>query len=615
MPHPPGAPRRTRRRRHRGGGICYGCGRWAGRRPSDPVEPSQSLIMLIDLSIRDVVLIDQLALRFAPGLAALTGETGAGKSILLDALGLALGARGDAGLVRHGTSGLHVSATFDLGADHAARAMLQERDIPFEDDLLVLRRTVSAEGRSRAYVNDAPVGVGLLRALGDLLVEVHGQFDTHGLMDPKTHLSVLDAFAGTALDRDQVAAAWRAWRQVLAALSDLEAGIARARSEESFLRHAVEELDTLDPKPGEEAALAERRQYLMNVERLAEAVTGALDTLAGEPGAESAIGQAARRLLQVADKAGGRLDPAMEALDRAGVELGEAIAALQTIGDDLGHGEADLEAIEERLFSLRGVARKHQVDVDDLAALREALAGRLALIEDQGDAQQRLVREAELARDRYHATAATLTARRQEAAAALDAAVATELAPLKLDKARFVTRVAPVAEGEWGPDGIDRVAFEVATNPGAPPGPLSRIASGGELARFMLALKVVLATNRAQPGGAASGPQTLVFDEVDTGIGGAVAAAVGDRLARLGERFQVLVVTHSPQVAAAARHHFRVLKRTAGTGHEADRVSTEVVPLGPVERREEVARMLAGEHVTDEARAAAGRLLSTPLAP
>ena len=579
------------------------------------LEPSQSLIMLIDLSIRDVVLIDRLALRFAPGLAALTGETGAGKSILLDALGLALGARGDARLVRHGTPALHVSATFDLGTDHAALALLRERDIPCEDDLLVLRRTVSAEGRSRAYVNDAPVGIGLLRELGDRLVEVHGQFDTHGLMDPKTHLSVLDAFAGTAAERDRVAAAWQSWRQILTAQSRLEADIARARSEESFLRHAVEELDTLDPKPGEEAELAERRQFLMNVERLAEAVTGALDSVAGEAGADTAIGQAARRLQQVADKAGGRLDPAMEALDRAGVELGEAIAALQAIGGDLGPGDADLETIEERLFSLRGAARKHQVDVDGLAPLRKDLAGRLALIEDQGDALQRLVQEAALARGRYHAAAEGLAARRREAAAGLDAAVATELAPLKLDKARFVTRIDRLAEGDWGPLGTDRVAFEVATNPGAPPGPLSRIASGGELARFMLALKVVLASHRDRPDGAGIGPQTLVFDEVDTGIGGAVAAAVGDRLARLGARFQVLVVTHSPQVAAAARHHFRVRKRSADTDDAADRVTTDVVPLGPADRREEVARMLAGERVTDEARAAAGRLLSSPVPP
>ena len=562
--------------------------------------------MLIDLSIRDVVLIDRLSLRLSGGLAALTGETGAGKSILLDALGLVLGARGDSGLVRHRASALHVTATFDLGAEHAAFSFLAERDIPVADDLLVIRRTLSAEGRSRAYVNDSPVGIGLLRTLGDLLVEVHGQFDTHGLMDPKTHLGVLDAFAGARTAQDQVATTWRAWQQVLADLHTVTTRIDQARTEQAFLRHTVEELDTLDPKEGEEIELAERRQYLMNVERLVDAVTAAMDYLAGEAGADTTLGQAARRLQHVADKAAGQLDAVMEALDRASVEVNEAVTALQIVGDNLGRSDADLEIIEDRLFSLRAMARKHGVEVDALPGLRAECAEKLGLIDDQDEALQHLARKAEIARSRYREAANDLSSRRQAASVALNQAVADELPPLKLDKARFVARVEHRDEREWGSTGIDRVVFEVATNPGAPPGPLSKIASGGELSRFTLALKVVLASRR---GGDGSGPQTLVFDEVDAGIGGAVAAAVGDRLAQLGRTFQVLVVTHSPQVAAAAQHQLRVEKLLSKSADGNELVTTSVSALDSAGRREEVARMLAGEQITDAARAAANQLL------
>ena len=436
-----------------------------------------------------------------------------------------------------------------------------------------------------------------MKKLGEELVEVHGQFDTHGLLNPQTHRSVLDAYAGLATRAAQVAAAHRAWRQVEDARHSAAAEIARARSEEEYLRHAVAELDALSPKPGEEAELADSRSVLMHREKLVDGMNAAHAELSGDRGVERALSSAIRTLSRIADRAGGALDPVIAALDRAAAEAGEAIAALQSASSGVDMDPRALEKLEERLFALRAAARKHGVDVDALAALREDMAGRLLLIEDQGDLLTRLAKEAAAARAAYHGAAEALSAARREAAGRLDKAVATELTPLKLDKAKFRTLVEPQDEADWGASGIDRVAFQVATNPGAPPGALNKIASGGELARFMLALKVVLAQT--------STVGTLVFDEVDTGIGGAVAAAVGERLETLGHGLQVLVVTHSPQVAARGAVHLKVQKTQKG-----EQVTTGVAELDGDERREEIARMLSGATVTAEARAAADSLIA-----
>ncbi len=552
--------------------------------------------MLAALTIRDVVLIERLALSLNAGLCVLTGETGAGKSILLDALGLALGGRGDSTLVRHGSDQASVTAEFDLPDDHPALALVREQGLDVEDTL-VLRRVVTADGRSRAYVNDQAVGVTLLRRLGETLVEVHGQFDTHGLLNPQTHRSVLDAYAGLQTSLAQVGAAYRAWRQVEVARKEAATEIGRARAEEEYLRHSVAELDQLDPRAGEEEELAETRSVMMHREKVVEAMNGAFAELAGERGAERGMNAAQRALMRIVDKAGGRLEPVIGALDRALAEVADAVATLQALSSDEDLDPRGLEKLEERLFALRAAARKHNIEVDKLALLREDMSRRLNLIEDQGDALERLAREAEIAREAYLDAAKRLSGWRREAAAKLDAAVSKELPPLKLDKARFTTTVEPLEESAWGAEGIDRVAFLVATNPGSPPGQINKIASGGELARFMLALKVVLAAVGTVP--------TLVFDEVDTGIGGAVAAAVGERLSKLGRDRQVLVVTHSPQVAARGAHHLKVQKQAT-----EERVTTEVVELSDRQRREEIARMLSGAKVTEEARAAADSLIA-----
>ena len=552
--------------------------------------------VLTAISIRDVVLIERLSLGFQQGLCVLTGETGAGKSILLDALGLALGARADAGLVRHGAAQAQVTAEFELSGDHPVLAILREQDLEASDHLVV-RRTVSADGRSRAWVNDQPVGVGLLKRLGEELVEVHGQFDTQGLLNPQTHRSVLDAYAGLEARAAHVAAAHRAWRAIEDARADAASDIARARAEEDYLRHAVAELDALAPRVGEEEELAESRSVLMHREKLVDALNGAFAELSGDRGVERALASAIRGLSRIAEKAGGKLDPVIAALDRAASEASEALAGLQAVSADVDMDPQALEKLEERLFALRAAARKHGVEVDALAELRRSMAHKLTLIEDQGDVLARLAAEAAEAKAGYVRAAEILSAERHSAAVRLDAAVAEELPPLKLERARFATTLERLEESEWSPAGLDRVAFRVATNPGSPPGALNKIASGGELARFMLALKVVLAQT--------STVGTLVFDEVDTGIGGAVADAVGHRLDSLGRSLQVLVVTHSPQVAARGKTHLKVKKSITG-----ESVTTDVVELAGDERREEIARMLSGATVTSEARAAADSLIS-----
>ncbi len=552
--------------------------------------------MLLGLTIRDVVLIDRLDLAFHPGLCVLTGETGAGKSILLDALGLTLGVRAESGLVRHGAEQAVATAEFTLSRDHPARRLLAEAGFAAESDSLVLRRVVNADGRSRAFIDDQPASVGLLRQLGDLLVEIQGQFEQRGLLNPATHRQTLDAYGGHGAEAAALTAAWRAWRQLIREREAAETAQAKARADEDYLRHALAELDALKPQPGEETALADERALLMNREKLVEALDMALDALSGEQGSERALNAATRQLERLRDKAGGRLDAALNALERAAVEAREATAQVEAARRGFGREPSSLEKIEERLFALRALARKHGVAVDDLPRLRDEIAGRIAALDDGGEALARLLRREQEARAAYAAAAEIVSKKRHQVAKALDGAVAKELPPLKLEKARFVTVLTPLPEGEWGEFGRERVHFEVATNPGAPPGPLAKIASGGELSRFMLALKVVLASTSPVP--------TLVFDEVDSGIGGAVAAAVGERLQRLGGDVQVLVVTHSPQVAARGAHHWRVTKRQAAT-----RTSTLVEELSTEERREEIARMLSGSAITAEARAAAASLM------
>jgi DNA repair protein RecN (Recombination protein N) len=560
--------------------------------------------MLVSLSIRDFVLIEKLDLNFsrssaagaAGGLGALTGETGAGKSILIDALGLALGARAESGAVRRGAAQASVAAAFDLPKDHPARAVLAEQALD-DEDTLTLRRLLGADGRGRAFVNDQPVSVALLRRLGDSLVEIQGQMEQHGLLDMATHRASLDAFAGLEKQGEAVRAAWHVWRGAEQAHADAEAAAAAARRDEDFLRHAVKELVALSPKPDDEETLAGERQLLRAGSALGEAVTQSLAELEQGRGAVTALHTAHRLIERNVDKAMGRLDSALAALERALSEATEAQAQLEAARDALEFDPARLEKIEERLFALRAAARKHGVAVPELAALADKFAAQLAALDDGAAGLKRLAGEAKAARAAYVAAAEGQAAARRKGAARLDKAVAAELGPLKLEKAKFVTDLAALPEAEWSEAGTDRVQFTVATNPGTPPAPIARIASGGELSRFLLALKVCL----AKMGDAG----TIVFDEVDSGIGGATAAAVGERLKRLARDVQVLVVTHSPQVAAMADRHWLIRKTTTRSA-----ASTDVLALDAKGRREEIARMLSGAEVTAEARAAADRLLA-----
>jgi DNA repair protein RecN (Recombination protein N) len=552
--------------------------------------------MLLALTIRDVVLIDQLSLAFRPGLCVLTGETGAGKSILLDALGLALGRRAEAGLVRPGTDQAVVSAEFAIMPNHPAAAILSEAGIGTDlSGTIVVRRSLGADGRSRAFVNDEPTSVGLLRALGDSLVEIQGQGEQHGLFDPATHRELLDALSEA--DAAALAADWRDWRAARDAAAAAARALAADRAEEDLLRHEHAELDAFSPEADEEDRLVARRVLLQNAERLGETIRETVGEIDGEGGALQALARALRRLSRAADRAQGLLDNAVAAAERAVSETEEALAALSAAARSLELDPAALEQVEERLFSLRALARKHSVAVADLPALREKIAERLAQIDADAESAAAWERKTAALRERYIAAAALVSTGRERAAKRLDAAVAAELKPLRLDKARFRTVLTPLPEAEWGEHGCERVQFEVATNPGAPFGPLAKIASGGELSRFLLALKLVLA-------GVSSVP-TLIFDEVDSGIGGAVAAAVGERLQRLGASLQVLVVTHSPQVAARGAHHWRVAKFDAQKS-----AVTRVEELDPDTRQEEIARMLSGSTITAEARAAAASLIA-----
>ena len=560
--------------------------------------------MLLSLTIRDVVLIERLTIEFTPGLCALTGETGAGKSILLDSLGLALGNRADSGLVRPGADQASVTAAFDLPEDHPAEALLGDQGIDVDEDTLVLRRVVRANGRGRAYVNDQPVSATLLRQLADHLVEIQGQFEQRGLMDASNHRDLLDAYGGLAPQRREVAARFKTWKDAVAARAAAERELAQARDDEEFLRHALEELDDLDPQPGEEAQLAEQRSRLMNAEKLVSAFNTAEAELNGGDsgrGAGESLAAARRALERTAEVAGEEVQAALDALDRSMAECEDALARIHSLSSEIELDAGQQQEIEDRYFALKDLARKHKVEVEQLPDLRQRFADRLAAIDSGTERITQLAREAQAARDAYVGAAEALSKARAEAGDRMDQAVNAELPPLKLDKATFSTKLQPLDEAQWGAAGMEQVAFRVATNPGAAPGPMGKIASGGELSRFLLALKVVLAQ--------VSPDRALVFDEVDSGIGGATAAAVGDRLARLADGRQIMVVTHSPQVAARADHHWRVAKTAPDNGGGGATLVTDVSALSPTERREEIARMLAGAEITDEARAAADRLM------
>jgi DNA repair protein RecN (Recombination protein N) len=547
--------------------------------------------MLKQLAVHNIVLVERLELEFEPGLGVLTGETGAGKSILLDALGLALGTRADSGLVRSGQDQAAVSAELDLPADHAVHALLRDQGIAVDPgEPLIVRRTLKSDGGSRGFIGATAVPAGLMRELGSLMAEIHGQHDDRGLLNPKGHRDLLDAF-GT-LDASSVTHAWSEVTRVEAELGHARAEAAAAERDRDYLEHACDEIERLAPEEGEETRLADERTVMQAGVKAGESLTGLDELLGGSDGALAALRQAARRIERgAADHP--LLAEALAALDRSVIEASEAEDKIARAADALAFDPARLEQAEARLFDIRALARKHRVEADALAALGAQMRQQLAAIEAGGERIAELDRELAEARTAYAAAAEELSKQRRAVAARLDSAVADELHPLKLDSARFRTAIAPA---EPGPSGTDRVEFEVSTNPGAPFGPLTRIASGGELSRFILALKVAL----AEAGTAA----TMIFDEVDRGVGGAVASAIGERLARLAENSQVLVVTHSPQVAARASHHYRIEK-----AHGPDGTRTTVRKLNEAERREEIARMLSGTSVTDEARAQAARLL------
>ncbi|WP_435259665.1 DNA repair protein RecN [Thioclava sp. FR2] len=545
--------------------------------------------MLRSLDIRDVLIIDRLSLELGQGLNVLTGETGAGKSILLDALGFVLGWRGRAELVRNGASQGEVTAVFDLPPGHAAEAVLTEAGIEPEGDL-ILRRINTADGRKTAWVNDRRVSGEVLRALSDVLVELHGQHDDRGLLNPRGHRQLLDAFGN--IDTKPVSEAWTLARKTRAELAKAEASLAAARVEEEFLRHAVAELDKLNPEPGEEASLDVLRRQMQGAERIRSDVARAFQMM-GDEGAEGTLRDAQRWLEGAADRAGGKLEAPLAALSRALLELSEAQAGVESCLGDLDFNPAELERLEERLFAIRALARKHGVLPDDLGKHAEDLRARLHALDDGEAGIGRLQAAAAAAETAYSQAASALTGSRKLAARRLDAAMVAELAPLKMERAVFETAITG---GEPGPEGVDEVTFTVATNPGAPAGPLNRIASGGELSRFLLALKVCLTGNT--PG------LTMIFDEIDRGVGGATADAVGRRLKTLSSGAQVLVVTHSPQVAALGSHHWRVEKRV-----ESDQTLSTVVPLNASERVEEIARMLSGDTISNAARDAAKALL------
>jgi DNA repair protein RecN (Recombination protein N) len=552
--------------------------------------------MLVTLSIRDIVLIDRLDLDFAAGMSVLTGETGAGKSILLDSLSLALGARGDADLVRHGESQGQVTAVFDVAGDHPARKFLQENDVDDDGDI-ILRRIQTSDGRTRAFVNDQPVSAGLLRQTGSLLVEIHGQHDDRALVDPESHRALIDVFGGFGDLAEAVAKAYSASKAAEKAVTDHERRIETARSEADYLRSSVEELSLLKPEAGEEEQLANRRTDMMQVEKVAGDLNDAFETLNGSASPIPELASLLRRLERKADQVPNLLGSPVRSLAEALDHLEETRGGLENALRETEFDPRELEAVEERLFALRAASRKYHVPVEELAALCARMANDLSDLDAGEDKLAALVDAASKARVNYDVKAASLSAKRLKAAKSLVKAVEAELPDLKLERAKFIVEMQSDPE-QRGRSGIDQLEFHVQTNPGTKPGPMMKVASGGELSRFLLALKVSLADKGSAP--------TLVFDEIDTGVGGAVAEAIGLRLARLANSVQVLTVTHAPQVAARAVGHFLIAKEAT----RPDRVATRVQRIDETQRSEEIARMLAGSVITDEARAAARKLLT-----
>ncbi len=555
--------------------------------------------MLSALIIRDIVLIDRIDLEFGEGLSVMTGETGAGKSILLDAFALALGGRGDASLVRKGAEQGQITAVFEPVSGHPVFSLLSENGVG-EDSTVILRRVQSSDGRTRSFINDEPVSVQLLKRVGAALVEIHGQHDDRALTDASTHRRLLDAFAGLTSEADALAKTHESWAEARQALLDKENQIATARENAEFLTHALNELKTLDPKADEEEALAQRRQLMMHAEKISGDLEEARDALAGDGTAHARLGAALRKLERREAGMAKVLEPVTDALERVLSEINDARMRVEQAITDTQFEPSALEEAEERLFALRALARKHNVTVDALPELVIKLGADLAALDAGEQELDQLKQKESAAGDAYRKAASELSKKRHKAGSGLDEVVTSELPPLKLEKARFITHIESSAPEEGGPSGLDRVSFWVQTNPGTKPGAMMKIASGGELARFILALKVVLAARGSAP--------TLIFDEIDAGVGGATASAIGERLARLAQGLQVVAVTHAPQVAAHASGHMCISKEVIpGAGEEA--VATRVIVLDKAARREEIARMLAGATVTDEARAAADRLI------
>lgn len=565
--------------------MANGFDRGVGRNPSYGV-------MLRHIDIRDMLIIDRLELSFQPGLNVLTGETGAGKSILLDSLGFVLGWRGRAELVRSGAEQGEVTAAFDLPANHPGRAVLIEAGIEIEDGELILRRINTRDGRKTAWINDRRVSGEVLRKLSETLVELHGQHDDRGLLNPRGHRDMLDAFATLAPDISKSRVAWRALSAARKALTSAQVRLADARAEEDFLRHAVVELDKLMPELGEEATLDTRRRMMQASEKIRADIIKASQAI-GMHGADGMVSDATRWLGGVTDEAEGALDEPLAALERAALALDEAGQGVTRCLEHLSFNPSELEDVEERLFAIRGLARKHNVIADELGTFANDLRARLAILDGSADNLKALMDDLKTAQVAYDAGAIRMRGKRLKAAQALDKAMAAELAPLKMERAVFITEVT---DAEAGPDGHDAVAFTVATNPGAPAGPINKIASGGELSRFLLALKVCLTATDAG--------LTMIFDEIDRGVGGATADAVGRRLAELASQGQILVVTHSPQVAALGSHHWRVEKHQT-----KDQTISTVIPLDSKARVDEIARMLSGDKITDAAREAAKALM------
>lgn len=552
--------------------------------------------MLKSLSVRNVVLIDSLNLEFSGGLSVFSGETGAGKSILLDSLGLLLGNRADSGLIRSGADKLTVSGVFELAdKNNPFFCLCAENDIEVDDEIII-KRSLTIDGKSKILLNDQPITLRLLKELGAYLVEVHGQFDNQGLLNPATHLSVLDTFGGYNAELTALANSYQSYKNLQKQLKNAEQAFADASREEDNLRHWADELEKAKVKKGEEDELNRKRNELMHAEKILENLNTAYTSLQGRDIASS-IQKAQSALAKVNSLTENKFADIDEELNTALIQLDEAVARIEQASSEISLDSGEADSVEERLFALKALARKHQVNVDDLPDVLTGFKAKLAAIDKGGTDIADLHMAVEKARKEYMQKAAKITELRQKAARVLDAAVMAELPPLKMEKAKFVTEIKPLAESDWSERGSDAVCFTVATNPSSPQGPLSKIASGGELARFMLALKVNLAQK--------SSVETLVFDEVDSGIGGATAQAVGERLFRLAQKVQVLVVTHSPQVAAFSNEHFKVSKAT-----ENNVTLTRVEKLSGDEKKEEIARMLSGEKISDEARAAAEVLIN-----